>query len=61
MAELIEHLERNNLLIGTPQLYTPMVSVEHVDGSPLSPIELECIKNGGINLESYQQRITDVL
>lgn len=40
MRELVEWVEFNNMVLGTPEPYTPRFSVEHADGSPLSEEEL---------------------
>ncbi len=40
MRELVEWVEFNNMVLGTPELYTPRFSVEHADGSSLSNDEL---------------------
>jgi len=61
MAELVSYLKFNNLIIGKPQAYTPYVSIEHADGSSLTPEELNRLKEEGITQEGYRSRIQEAV
>lgn len=44
MAELRGWVEGNNLMLATPMTHSPFFSVEHADGSKLTPDELDHVR-----------------
>lgn len=59
MAQMVEWIEYNNMVLGIPHDKTPYFSVEHADGSELSADEL-AIVHGVSSLKCYQGRCSAV-
>ena len=57
MSALIQYLKCHNLLIGEPEPYRPVVSVEHADGSALLPEEVRRLETNGVDVAGYRKRI----
>lgn len=45
IRELQQWVEYNNMVLGTPRVFSPYFSVEHVDGSCLSPQEFKRVQS----------------
>jgi hypothetical protein len=61
LQELIGYMKFNGLLIGKPEAYSTVVSVERTDGSSLSPDELDRLDKNGINIQGYRSRIENAV
>lgn len=59
LAKVLSYLTFNNLLIGEPAPWTPVVEVLHGDGVPLTEEELNFLQSNGINEQGYAKRILD--